>query len=257
MVKGVAGLAPARPGSARYHHSAVMATTQSTGLAVEHREAAGSRAARRLRRTGNVPGVVYGGGEEPVAFQVDSRLLRQTLAHAGAVLELSIDGAGSTPVVVKEIIRHPVSGETLHIDMLRVRLDQAITATVVVDLVGAEDAPGVKEGGVLEQVTRELNIEALPGDIPDLIQYDVSGVQIGDTITVDAITAPRGVTLTDDPETVVATVTPPRLQLEADEEIEAETELVAEGETAEEAEEGAAEGETAEGGDSEGGAEGE
>src|SRR5690349_13794917 len=138
-----------------------MATAQTTALAVERREVAGSRAARRLRRTGNVPGIV--------------------------------DGAGGTPVVVKELIRHPVSGETIHIDMLRVRLDVAIGATVVLDLVGAEDAPGVKEGGVLEQVTRELNIEALPGDIPDVIQHDVSGVQIGDTITLDAVSAPRGV----------------------------------------------------------------
>jgi large subunit ribosomal protein L25 len=191
-----------------------------------------------------------------VAFQVDGRLLRHTLAHAGAVIELSVDGTAGTPVVVKEITRHPVSGETLHIDMLRVRLDQAIGATVVLDLVGADEAPGVKEGGVLEQVTRELNIEALPGDIPDVIQYDVSGVQIGDTITLDAVRPPRGVTLTDDPETVVATVTPPKLQLEEEEGIEEETELVAEGETAEEAEEAAAEA-PAEGGDSEGGAEGE
>jgi large subunit ribosomal protein L25 len=233
-----------------------MATTQSTALAVEHREAEGSRAARRLRRAGNVPGIVYGGGEDPLTFQVDARLLRQALAHAGAVLELSIDGAAGTPVVVKEIVRHPVSGETVHIDMLRVRLDQAIGATVVLDLVGGEDAPGVKEGGVLEQVTRELNIEALPGDIPDIIEYDASGVQIGDTITLGAVTPPRGVTFTDDPETVVATVTPPRLQREAEEEIEEETELVAEGATAEEAEEGAEEA-SAEGGQSEGGAEGE
>jgi large subunit ribosomal protein L25 len=232
-----------------------MATAQTTALAVERREAAGSRAARRLRRTGNVPGVLYGGGEEPIAFQVDARLLRQTLAHAGAVIELSIDGAGGTPVVVKELARHPVSGETIHIDMLRVRLDQAISAVVVLDLVGAEDAPGVKEGGVLEQVTRELNIEALPGDIPDLIQHDVSGVQIGDTITLEALTPPRGVTLTDDPETVLATVTPPRLQLEAEEEIEEETERVAEGETGEEAE--AAAGEEGGAGETEGAAEGE
>src|SRR5690349_208433 len=218
-----------------------MATAQGTALAVERREVAGSRAARRLRRTGNVPGVVYGGGEEPVAFQVDARLLRHTLAHSHAVIELSVDGAAGTPVVVKEIIRHPVSGATVHIDMLRVRLDQAIGATVVLDLIGAEEAPGVKEGGVLEQVTRELNIEALPGDIPDVIQYDVSGVQIGDTITLDAVSPPSGVTLTDDPETVVATVTPPKLQLEAEDEIEGETELVAEGETGEEAEEAAGE----------------
>ena len=232
-----------------------MATAQTTTLAVERREAAGSRAARRLRRAGNVPGVLYGGGEEPVAFQVDSRLLRQTLAHSHAVLELSIDGAGATPVVVKELARHPVSGEAIHIDMLRVRMDVAISSTVVLDLVGAEDAPGVKEGGVLEQVTRELNIEALPGDIPDLIQLDVSDVQIGDTLTLEAVTPPRGVTLTDDPETVVATVTPPRLQIEAEEEIEEETERVAEGETAEGAEE-AGGGEPA-AGETEGGSEGQ
>ena len=198
-----------------------------------------------------MPGIVYGGGEEPIPFQVDARELRHALQHAGAVLELSIDGSGSTPVVVKELARHPVTGETTHIDVLRVRLDQAISATVVLDLVGAENAPGVKEGGVLEQVTRELSIEALPGDIPDAIHHDVSELQIGDTVTLEAVSPPRGVTLTDDPETVVATLSPPRLQAEAEEEIEAETELVAEGAAAEEAEEAAgdeAAGET-EGGD--------
>ncbi|MGB8878232.1 MAG: 50S ribosomal protein L25 [Solirubrobacteraceae bacterium] len=228
-----------------------MATTQTTALPVERREAAGSRAARRLRRAGNVPGIVYGGGEEPIPFQVDARELRHALQHAGAVLELSIDGSGSTPVVVKELARHPVTGETTHIDVLRVRLDQAISATVVLDLVGGENAPGVKEGGVLEQVTRELSIEALPGDIPDAIHHDVSELQIGDTVALEAVSPPRGVTLTDDPETVVATLSPPRLQAEAEEEIEAETGLVAEGAAAEEAEEAAgdeAAGET-EGGD--------
>jgi large subunit ribosomal protein L25 len=234
-----------------------MPNAQTTALPVQRREVAGSRAARRLRHTGNVPGVVYGGGEDPVAFQVDARELRHALQHGGAVLELSIDGSGSTPVVVKELTRHPVTGETVHIDMLRVRLDQPIGATVVLDLVGSEDAPGVKEGGVLEQVTRELAIEALPGDIPDSIQYDVSQVQIGDTITLESITAPRGVTLTDDPETVVATVTPPKLQLEADEEIEEETELVADGETTDEAEAQAAQDAGEGGGESEGGDEGE
>ena len=232
-----------------------MATAQTTALTVERREVAGSRAARRLRRSGSVPGILYGGGEEPVAFQVDARLLRQTLAHAGAVIELSVDGAGATPVVVKELTRHPVNGETVHVDLLRVRLDQTIHSTVILELDGADDAPGVKEGGVLEQVTRELNIEALPGDIPDAIHYDVSGVQIGDTITLEALAPPRGVTLMDDPETVLATVTPPKLQLEAEEEIEEETERVAEGEAAEEGEEGAAEQPAA--GETEGGAEGE
>jgi large subunit ribosomal protein L25 len=220
-----------------------MAITQGTGLSVELREPSGSRAARRLRRTGQVPGIVYGGDGEPITFSVDARLLRQTLAHAGAVIDLSVDG-NSTPVVLKEIVRHPVTGETVHIDLLRVRLDEAIQTTVVVELTGADEAPGVKEGGVLEQVTREVTIEALPNDIPDSIDHDVSGAEMNDTITLEALSMPRGVTLVDDPETTLATVTPPRLQVEEEPEIEEETELVGEGETGEEAGEAAeAEGE--------------
>ena len=207
-----------------------MAQADSTALTVQHRDPEGSRAARRLRREGKVPGVVYGGGEEPVAFQVDAKVLRQALAHTGAVLELRLDGAGGTPVVLKELARHPVSGATLHVDLLRVRLDQPIQATVVLELVGSENAPGVKEGGVLEQVTRELTIEALPNDIPDSLEHNVEELQIGDTVTLEALTAPTRVKLLDDPETVIATVTPPRLQAaEEEEEIEEETELVAEG----------------------------
>ena len=228
-----------------------MATAQATALSVEPREPEGSRAARRLRRTGRVPGVVYGGGEGPVAFAVDARVLRQALAHAGAVIDLTIEGSSGGPVVLKELVRHPVTGDTVHIDLLRVRLDQAINATVVVDLVGAEDAPGVKEGGVLEQVTREVTIEALPTDIPDSIEYDVSSAQIGDTVTLEALLPPAGVTLVDDPEIVLATLTPPRLQVEEEPEIEEETELVGEGEAPAEGEaEPAAEG--GEGGEGEG-----
>jgi large subunit ribosomal protein L25 len=222
-----------------------MATAEGTALSVEPREPAGSRAARRLRRTGKVPGVVYGSGEEPLPFAVDSRVLRQTLAHAGAVIELSLTGSGGTPVVLKELIRHPVTGETVHVDLLRVRLDQAIQTTVVVELTGGEDAPGVKEGGVLEQVTREVTIEALPTDIPDLLHYDVSAAVIGDTVTLAAVSVPSGVTLVDDPETVLLSLSPPRLQVEEEPEIEEETELVGEGEG--EAGEAAEEGESGDG----------
>jgi large subunit ribosomal protein L25 len=213
-----------------------MARSDATALKVAQREASGSRATRRLRREGQVPGIVYGGGEDPLPFKVDARELRQALAHAGAVLDLSIDGSSATPVVLKELARHPVSGETLHVDLLRVRLDQAIQSTVVLELTGVDDAPGVKEGGVLEQVTRELSIEALPGDIPDSLEHDVSELQIGDTLTVATIAVPGTVTLLDDPETVIATVTPPRLQMEDENEIEAETEVVGEGEAPAEAE---------------------
>jgi large subunit ribosomal protein L25 len=226
-----------------------MAGHDTTALEVAPREPAGSRAVRRLRRKGGVPGVVYGGGEDPITFAVDSRLLRTTLARAGAVLELSIEGSGSTPVVIKELVSHPVSGETMHVDLLRVDLTALIQTTLLLELTGGEDSPGVKEGGVLELVTRELTIEALPTNIPDSMQHDVSEMVIGDTLTLESLTAPANVTLIDDPETVIATLSPPRLQLEDTDEIEEETEVVGEGE------EGEGEGEAAEqdGGDSDSG----
>jgi large subunit ribosomal protein L25 len=206
-----------------------MAST-TTKLNVNSRDAQGSRAVRRLRRSGRVPGVLYGGGAEALGFDADARELRHALAGSGAVLDLSIDGGKPTPVVLKEAQRHPVRGETVHIDLLRVRLDQAISAVVPLELTGIDDAPGVKEGGILEQITRELNVEALPTAIPESIVHEVGDMQIGDTILVAALTPPDGVTLLDDAEeTVVATLSPPRLQSETAEEIEAETEVVGEG----------------------------
>jgi large subunit ribosomal protein L25 len=150
--------------------------------------------------------------------------------------------------VVKELVRHPITGDTVHLDLLRVRLDVKIQATVVLELTGAEDSPGVKDGGVLEQITRELTIAALPTDIPDSLTHDVSKLQINDTVTLDALTPPSTVTLIDDPETVIATLTPPKLQLEAEDEIESETEVVGEGEEGAEGEGEAGEGD-AESGD--------
>jgi large subunit ribosomal protein L25 len=205
-----------------------MATTTTT-LDVTSRSAEGSRSARRLRRSGRVPGVLYGGGDKPIGFDADARELRHALAGSGAVLDLSIDGGKATPVVLKDAQRHPIRGETVHVDLLRVRLDEAITAVVPLELLGTEDAEGVKLGGVLEQITRELNVEALPTSIPESIVYDIGNMEIGDTILLSAIVAPEGVTLLDEvEETVVATLSPPRLQTESTEEIESETEVVGE-----------------------------
>jgi large subunit ribosomal protein L25 len=199
----------------------------ATKLEVNRRTPEGSRSARRLRRTGRVPGVLYGGGDEPVSFDVDARELRLALARAGAVLDLSVDGGGATPVVLKDAQRDAVRGHTVHVDLMRVNLNTAITAVVPVELTGGDESPGAREGGVLEQVTRELNVEALPSDIPESITLDVSGMQINDTLTLDALVMPAGITLLDDPETTLATLSPPRLQAELDE-IEAETALVGE-----------------------------
>jgi large subunit ribosomal protein L25 len=201
----------------------------TTKLNVTARAAGGSREARRLRRRGRVPGVVYGGDGDALGFDADARELRLALARSGAVLDLSIDGAKATPVVLKDAQRHPIHGETTHVDLLRVNLDVEIQTTVPLELQGTEDAPGVMEGGVLEQITRELNVEALPTAIPESIVHDVGEMAIGDTILLTAVAIPAGVAPLDDlEETIVATLSPPRLQAQAEEEIEAETELVGE-----------------------------
>jgi large subunit ribosomal protein L25 len=222
--------------------------SESSSLSLTARAPEGSRSARRLRRQGLVPGVIYGGDGEAQHFAVDGRILRNTLAHSGAILEVSVDGAAATPVLVKYLQRHPVRGEAIHVDLLRVNMNETIHTTVSLELVGGDDAPGVTEGGVLSQETRELNIEALPGDIPDTIEYDVSGMQINETLTVGQITPPAGVKLLDDPESVVASITPPTAE-PVDADIETETAVIgaaavdsteaqaqAEGDTADEAE---------------------
>jgi large subunit ribosomal protein L25 len=226
-----------------------MANT-STRLNAAPREIEGSRTNRRLRREGRVPAVLYGGGEEPTHFSVDVRELRHALHGSGAVIELDMDGQTAN-AVVKDIQQHPIRGEAVHIDFVRVRMDVAIQSIVTLELVGGDEAPGTSEGGVLEQQLRELNIEALPGDIPESIQHDASALEMNATVHVSDLTAPDGVTILDDPETVVASITLPRLEVETTDEVETETEVVGEGEEAAEGE--AAEGEeSAEGGESEG-----
>ena len=212
-------------------------------LELSERTDTGSRAMRRLRRAGGVPGVIYGGEGEPVTFTVDARILRNTLAHAGAVLEVTVGSGGAEPVVVKDLQRHPVRGDIMHADLLRVDLNVAIQAPVTVELIGIDEAPGVVEGGVLSQEGREVTVEALPADIPDVIQHDVSQMVINDTLTLEALTAPQGVTFVDDPEMVIATITPPTLE-PVEDEIETETELVGEDGEPVEVAEGEAEGDT-------------
>ncbi len=209
-----------------------MAESTSTQITVTSRTPGHSRETRRLRREGRVPGTVYGGGQEPTSFSVDARELRNALHGSGAVLDLSIDGGSTEPAVLKDTQRHPVRNEIIHIDLLRVDLKQAIHAIVAVELVGVEDAPGIKsDGGILEHVTRELNIEALPTEIPESIKVDVSAGEVGDTITMEGVPLPDGVTLLDEAaDTVIATISAPRLANETEEAegIETETEVVGE-----------------------------
>ena len=203
-----------------------MASTESTTLPVTARGVDCSGAADRLHCATDVRTVIYSGGDEPQHFAVDARTLRNTLARAAQVIEITVDGGSNANVLIKDVQRHPVRGEAVHVDLLRVRMDVLIHATVPIEFHGSEDAPGVSEGGIFNQELREVNIEALPGDIPDSIVHDVSGVK-----------------LLDDPETVIATITPPTLE-PVEEEIETETALV--GEDGEPIEGEAAEGDEAE-----------
>jgi large subunit ribosomal protein L25 len=211
-----------------------MAEPKRPSLEVEERAERGSRAVRRLRRQGYVPGVIYGGSNgDSLAFKVGARELRHTLGDGSALFDVKVDESKARPVIVKDQQLHPVREELLHIDLLEVRLDETIQSTVAVELEGGEEAPGIKEGGVLEHVTRELNIEALPTDIPENIVVDVSGMEVAATMHLSEIAAPAGVTFLDDPEeTIIATVVVPT-EVEEPEEVEEETELV--GEEAEEA----------------------
>jgi large subunit ribosomal protein L25 len=214
-------------------------------LDVPQREARGSAASRRLRREGLIPGVLYGRGNAPHPFCVPERELRRALtgpAGLHAILDVVLDGQKTTHAsILKDYQQDVITGRIAHIDLQEVRLDQPIQAQVVIDLIG--ESAGTKEGGVLSQVTREINVEALPMEIPERIEVDISEMHIGDTLRLVDVGRQDGVTFLDDPEeTVLATVTVPTqiVEPEPEEEELEEGEELAEGE---EPPEGAAEGE--------------
>jgi large subunit ribosomal protein L25 len=212
-------------------------------LEVQQRERRGSADARRLRREGLIPGVLYGRGKSPHPFSVRERELRRALTGPGglhAILDVVLDGQKTTHAsILKDYQQDVISGRLAHVDLQEVRLDQPIQAQVVIELVG--EAAGSIEGGVLSQVTREINVEALPLEVPERIEVDVSPMQMGDTLRLADVAVQEGVTFLDDPEeTVIATVTVPTqiVEPEPEEEELEEGEELAEGE---EAPEGAAE----------------
>ena len=217
-------------------------------LQVQERDSRGSSESRRLRKQGLIPGVLYGRGKDPHPICIPERELRRVLTGGQglhAILDVTLEGQKTThPSILKEYQQHPVKGGIIHVDLQEVRLDQPIQAQVVIELVG--DPEGVKEGGVLSQVQREINVEALPLEIPERLELDVSGMAIGDTLRLADLPAREGVTYLDDAEeTVLATVGAPTqiVEPEPEEEELAEGEELPEGEVpeGEEAPEGAAE----------------
>lgn len=207
-------------------------------LEVRERHEIGSRRSRRLRADGLIPGVLYGKGHAR-AIAVPERGLRSAMTGASglhAILDVVIEGQSTVhPSILAEYQQDPIRGTISHVDLREVRLDQPINATVSIQLVG--EPVGVKSGGMLSLVARELHVEALPADVPEHIEIDVTALEVGDVLRLEDVPAIDKVTILDDPhETVIATVAVPRGFAELEEADAAEAAEAAEGE------EGAAEG---------------
>ena len=212
-------------------------------LAADSGRVTGSAVSRRLRAAGKVPAVVYGGGMEPLAVTVDWRELRQALTTEkglNAVIDLKVDGTAHS-TIVKDLQRHPVRRDVLHIDFLVVERDKPVQAEVPIVLEG-EPIKVLQERGVVDQTLHMLTVMAKPADIPGSISLDISELEIGHTITLADLQLPAGVTTDADLEQSIVSAQVTRA-------VEAEAEA-AEGEEGEEGEgaEGEGEGESAEGG---------
>jgi large subunit ribosomal protein L25 len=189
-------------------------------LATEPRPEKGSRPAGRLRRDGKVPAVVYGLGTDTIEVAVPARELAHILAgEAGSntLITLAVDG-DKVLTLARQIQRHPTRGELLHVDFIRIRRDVAVSAEVPVHLTG--EAAGVRDGGLLEQLMFNLTVEAMPGNIPVALEYDVSELTIGDQLHVRDLVLGEGVVTNVEEDAVVAQVAAPRVVVE--EEVEGE-----------------------------------
>ena len=217
-------------------------------IEVSKREATGTNANRRLRREGALPGVLYGGGKDSVPIQLDRATMHRLIKEGGenAVFLLKLTGTkDSRHAMVRDLDLDPISRQIRHVDFQRVLLTEKVRVQVHVELVG--EAVGVKtDGGVLDFVTREVGVEALPTDIPTAIEVDVSDLHIGQHLEVGDLQVPEGVEITDEPGRVIAAVAQSRVaaSLEVEEEegedlIEAaadEPEVIGKGKEGEEAE---------------------
>lgn len=208
-------------------------------LAAENRSEAGKGAARRLRASGRVPAVLYGHGTKPQHLSVDARQFGQALrTDAGVNVLISLEvGRDQHLALAKEIQRHPVKGTLIHVDFIQVRRGEKVHVQVPVHLVG--EAPGVLEGGIVDQDLYQLSVEAEVTAVPEAVDADVSGLSIGDVLRVADLKAPEGAVILDDPEASVVSVVAPTVEPEP------EAEEAEEGEAAEgaEAPEAAGEGE--------------
>jgi large subunit ribosomal protein L25 len=183
---------------------------ENVSLQAKEREGRGKNDARRLRARGMVPAVLYGDGDgENAVLAVPAKVVDYTLTHVGdnALYDLKVGDQSDLTARVVDVQRNPVTGKLMHVDFVSVDMRERIVVTVPLAI--TDEAPGVVEGGVLDQVAYEVEVESLPGDIPQEVTLDVSNLGLNENLTLADVSLPEGVTLVSDPEEVAVTVTPP------------------------------------------------
>jgi large subunit ribosomal protein L25 len=185
---------------------------EKVSIVVQPRDVTGSAEARRLRKTGRIPGILYGHGKAATMIAVEPHAMRAALttsAGTHAVLDISIEGTkGTRTAIVKEFTLHPTKGTATHFDLQEIRLDEEIESTVAVHFEG--EAVGVKSGGVLDESLREVTVRGLPTDIPEHLVLDISHMDINDTAKVSDLVVPANVVVVDAPDQVLCSMLPPR-----------------------------------------------
>lgn len=206
---------------------------QQVELTAQIRRTSGKREARRLRRQGMVPAILYGPHTAPVSLTLNRHALRQALSTAAgenALINLQIEGDGgqveTRTVLVKELQVQPVARTYLHADLYEIRMTEQITVEVPIHLVGR--AEGVKLGGILEQILRTAEVRCLPGNIPQHLEVDISALKIGGSVHVGDIVLPEGVEILEDLKASVATVVAPTVEVKPAEAAAAPAEEAAE-----------------------------
>lgn len=182
----------------------------STTLRVQARESSTKGQLRQIRSKGQIPGVIYGKGlDSPSKISVDAVDLTSMLkTNPHAVIEVDIPGAGKHPVMMTDLQRDSLSRQVLHIDFHRINMNEKLTTAARLELTGT--SPGEKEGGMIQLITYEIEIECYPKDIPEFISVDVSRLEIGDHMAISDLTLPSGVVAVQDPETVIVAVLAPQ-----------------------------------------------
>jgi large subunit ribosomal protein L25 len=192
----------------------------NVSIVVHKRDVTGTRATKRLRKSGLIPGVIYGHGKEAVLIAVEPHVLREALSTSAgmhAVLDVTFEGQKrGHKAIVKDIELDRVKSIVTHIDLQEIRLDETIETTVALNFIG--EAKGVKTGGMLDESTREVNVRGLVTAIPEHFELDISELDVNDTAKIADLVAPEGIEILDEPDQVICSVLPPRkIEEEAEE----------------------------------------